>query len=54
VGVKLAITGAMQFATLVANPQLGAAGITGFVKFGFVPKILLGAGANDPDVCIYT
>jgi hypothetical protein len=41
VGVKFAITVAMQFGTLVAEPQLGAAGVEGLTKFGFMPKRLL-------------
>jgi hypothetical protein len=42
VGVKLAITVAMQFVTFVADPQLGAPGVDGLEKPGFVPNTLAG------------
>jgi hypothetical protein len=46
VGVKLAITVAMQAVVVVKLPQLGELGSTGFAKLGFVPKVLLGPDAG--------
>jgi hypothetical protein len=46
VGVKPAITGAMQSGTLVALPQSGGSGTDGLAKPGFTPKVSFGPKEN--------
>jgi hypothetical protein len=46
VGLKLAITVAIQLGTLVELPQEGAGGLTGLAKLGLTPKVLFGPYAK--------